>query len=157
CTKCYDNAAVLARLPPGAVLLPIQNGFDGALDAWTPHSEGIASFVSECPPGRTWTRLTRRGKLHLGINPAPHLLPAEVEEELRERLARLAGLLRIAPFDVQVVPDVRPYKYAKLMYNAALSPLAAAAGLDNGDVLRRPRVRALFFALLRENHAILRG
>jgi 2-dehydropantoate 2-reductase len=42
------------------------------------------------------------------------------------------------------------------MYNAALSPLASAAGIDNGDVLRRKDVRALFFALLRENHAILR-
>src|SRR5438309_2035496 len=28
CTKCYDNEAVLARLPPGVLLLPIQNGFD---------------------------------------------------------------------------------------------------------------------------------
>src|ERR1700730_8392713 len=26
CTKCYDNAAVLARLPDGADLVPIQNG-----------------------------------------------------------------------------------------------------------------------------------
>src|SRR6266478_646452 len=28
CTKCYDNEAVLARLPPSTLLLPIQNGFD---------------------------------------------------------------------------------------------------------------------------------
>jgi 2-dehydropantoate 2-reductase len=41
------------------------------------------------------------------------------------------------------------------MYNAALSPLAAMGGLDNGQVLLRPRVRELFLALLRENHAIL--
>ena len=54
-----------------------------------------------------------------------------------------------------VVPDILPYKYAKLMYNAAISPLASAAGIDNGDVLRRGDVRSLFFALLRENHAIL--
>ena len=31
CTKCYDNAAVLARLPQGAELIPIQNGFDPRL------------------------------------------------------------------------------------------------------------------------------
>src|SRR5579859_373069 len=31
CTKCYDNAAVLARLPEDADLIPIQNGFDPAL------------------------------------------------------------------------------------------------------------------------------
>src|SRR5207249_3658476 len=33
CTKCYDNPAVLRRLPGSAVLIPIQNGFDPDLDA----------------------------------------------------------------------------------------------------------------------------
>jgi 2-dehydropantoate 2-reductase len=55
------------------------------------------------------------------------------------------------------VPDVRPYKHTKLMYNAAISPLAAAAGLDNGQLLSVPAARRLFFALLQENHAILAG
>jgi len=41
------------------------------------------------------------------------------------------------------------------MYNAAISPLASAAGIDNGQLLWVPRARALFFDLLRENHAIL--
>src|SRR5262245_30440925 len=31
CTKCYDNAAVLARLPEDVTLIPIQNGFDPAI------------------------------------------------------------------------------------------------------------------------------
>src|SRR5262249_49474897 len=43
----------------------------------------------------------------------------------------------------------------KLMYNAAISPLAAAAGLDNGELLWIPKARELFFSLLRENYAIL--
>jgi 2-dehydropantoate 2-reductase len=146
CTKCYDNAAVLARVPAGAVLLPIQNGFDPAL-AGRADAEGIASFVSECLPGRTHTRITRAGRLHLGPAGAPGGMDA---------VRRLAGLLGRAPFRVEVVPDVRPYKYTKLMYNAAISPLAAAAGLDNGELLRRPRLRRLFFDLLQENYAILR-
>jgi 2-dehydropantoate 2-reductase len=41
------------------------------------------------------------------------------------------------------------------MYNAAISPLAAAAGIDNGKLLSVPEARALFFALLQENHRIL--
>src|SRR3954453_10458119 len=32
CDKCYDNAAVLARLGPDVALVPIQNGFDPALE-----------------------------------------------------------------------------------------------------------------------------
>jgi 2-dehydropantoate 2-reductase len=66
--------------------------------------------------------------------------------------------LRDCPlFRVEVVPDILPFKYAKLMYNAAISPLAAAAGLDNGQLLRVPTAQRLFFALLRENYTILAG
>src|SRR5947209_174499 len=65
-------------------------------------------------------------------------------------------LRRRAPFRVKVVPDILPYKYTKLMYNAAISPLAAAAGLDNGELLRVPAARRLFFTLLSENYRILR-
>ena len=73
-------------------------------------------------------------------------------------MVELAAVLRkTAPFRVAVVPDILPYKYTKLMYNAAISPLAAAAGLDNGQLLRWPRARQLFFDLLRENYAILCG
>jgi 2-dehydropantoate 2-reductase len=43
------------------------------------------------------------------------------------------------------------------MYNAAISPLAAAAGLDNGQLLSVTVARQLFFALLRENYQILSG
>jgi 2-dehydropantoate 2-reductase len=69
----------------------------------------------------------------------------------------LADRLSRGPFRVEVVPDILPFKYTKLMYNAAISPLASAAGVDNGALLRFPRLRGLFFALLRENHAILKG
>src|SRR5262249_1282172 len=141
CTKCYDNPAVLARLPASACLVPIQNGFDTALLSRPPHVEGVASFVSECIPGRTHTRITRPGRLHLGITGTPGHDYAQRTHTLVEELA---ARLNQAPFRVTVVPDVLPYKHAKLMYNAALSPLASAAGIDNGDVLRRKDIRALF-------------
>jgi 2-dehydropantoate 2-reductase len=137
--KCPANAAVLGRLPPAARLIPIQNGFDPALIARGTFAEGIASFVSECLPGRTHTRITRRGDLHL----------SSAADELAVSLIH-------APFRVRVVSDILPHKYTKLMYNAAISPLAASAGLDNGELLRWKKLRGLFFALLRENHAILR-
>jgi 2-dehydropantoate 2-reductase len=74
---------------------------------------------------------------------------------VRQQATRLAQRLRRASFPVVVVEDIRPFKYTKLMYNAAISPLASMAGLDNGEVLRQARVRALFFGLLRENLDIL--
>lgn len=152
CTKGYDNKVVLARLPPAISLIPIQNGFDEDLQRWPAHVEGIASFVSECIPGRPHTRITRGGQLHLGVNPGAGFANGE---RLQDRAQELAASLSRAAFSVSVVPDILPFKYTKLMYNAAISPLAAAAGLDNGEILRHPRVRSLFFALLRENYAIL--
>jgi 2-dehydropantoate 2-reductase len=152
CTKCYDNPDVLARLPDTTLLVPIQNGFDPTLAARPAHVAGIASFVSEARRGQAHTHITRRGKLHLG----PAGGDGTERQRLRDLAARLAGVLGQAPFGVTVVEDVLPYRYTKLMYNAALCPLAAAGGLDNGAVLRWPRVRELFFALLRENHAILK-
>lgn len=153
CTKCYDNAAVLARLPDDVALLPVQNGFDHALAAHGHALEGIASFVSECVPGTTQTRLTRNGRLHLGGRGTQNAL----SDSAKQHLALLAELLRRhAAFPVEVVPDILPYKYTKLMYNAAISPLAAAAGLDNGRLLWLPKARQLFFDLLRENYSILR-
>jgi 2-dehydropantoate 2-reductase len=153
CTKCYDNAAVLARLPSSVTLLPIQNGFDPLLEAHGSGPEGIASFVSECAPQRTHTRITRGGRLHLGFrgNSAP-------DRKQQEALEQVISLLRgTSLFRVTAVPDILPYKYAKLMYNAAISPLAACAGLDNGQLLAVPGARRLFFALLQENYAILHG
>jgi ketopantoate reductase len=58
-------------------------------------------------------------------------------------------------FRLVEIPDIAPVKHAKLMYNAAISPLAAAAGIDNGQLLSVPAARALFFALLQENYRIL--
>jgi 2-dehydropantoate 2-reductase len=54
------------------------------------------------------------------------------------------------------VPEVLPYKNTKLLYNAAISPIAAVAGLDNGELLTIPSARELFFGLIAENYQILK-
>jgi 2-dehydropantoate 2-reductase len=146
CTKCYDNPAVLDRLPAATTLIPIQNGFDALIETRGATLEGIASFVSECLPGRTHTRITRQGRLHFGSRGTRANTP----------MPELVAQLRPTDlFTVEVVPDILPYKYTKLMYNAAISPLAAAAGLDNGQLLAVRPARRWFFDLLRENYAIL--
>lgn len=151
CTKCYDNKTVLSRLPATGEVIPVQNGFDRDLMQRS-SIEGIASFVSECHPHRPHTRITRPGGLHIGYWGANH------QRALPDRVDRFIGVLeQLGGFEVKRVPDVLPYKYAKLMYNAAISPLAAVAGLDNGELLTYRRARGLFFTLLRENYGILKG
>lgn len=150
CTKCYDNRAVLERVPSSVQIIPVQNGFDTALVDRV-EVEGIASFVTECIPGRTHTRITRPGDLHIGFSATANgrMLPARVDE-------LIDVLEQHASFTVRRVPDVHPYKYTKLLYNAAISPIAAIAGLDNGQLLTISRARTLFFGLLRENYRILK-
>jgi 2-dehydropantoate 2-reductase len=153
CTKCYDNAGVLARLKaaniPATSVLPVQNGFDPDLDVLGHSWEGIASFVSECLPGRTHTRITRNGHLHLGPR---RTLDENPPAAFRKLQSTMCSGIRVA-----LVSQILPYKYTKLMYNAAIGPLAAAAGLDNGQLLWIPSARALFFAQIQENHQILHG
>jgi 2-dehydropantoate 2-reductase len=151
CTKCYDNHALLERVPCSVELIPIQNGFDAEL-ADRVEVEGIASFVTECSPGRTHTRITRPGDLHIGYQTATEgrSIPARVE-------SLISVLERHGSFTIRRVPEVLPYKYTKLMYNAAISPIAAMAGLDNGQLLTIATARSLFFGLLRENYRILKG
>lgn len=151
CTKCYDNRTVLERVGDSVELVPVQNGFDAQLLERT-EVEGIASFVSECIPGTTHTRITRPGDLHIGLR------SARAGRTISRRVESVIEVLeRHGSFRVRRVPEVLPYKYSKLMYNAAISPLAAMAGLDNGELLEIAEARRLFFALLRENYRILKG
>ncbi|HUL07125.1 MAG TPA: FAD-dependent oxidoreductase [Candidatus Acidoferrum sp.] len=150
CTKTYDNRAVLARLTTTHRLVPVQNGYDTALDSSDFAGEGIASFVSECERERPAARITRSGSLHIGAR-------REATAEERGELASLAGAFGQAGlFKVVLVGDVRPFKATKLMYNAAISPLAAAAGVDNAALLTDALAKRLFFGLLLENYAVLR-
>ena len=150
CTKTYDNPAVLARLSDSTFLVPVQNGFDPELERRNHAGEGIASFVSECERDRPVTRITRPGSLHIG---GRRSITADEQSELAS-LATALGKSQLFP--VELVDDVRPYKATKLMYNAAISPLAAAAGVDNGELLTDGLAKKLFFGMLQENYAILK-
>lgn len=150
CTKTFDNAAVLERIPSDATLIPIQNGFDPLLERHDHGIEAIASFVSECERHRPLTRITRGGDLHIGARRA-------LTEAESRHLDRICALLSHGElFPLRRVDDIRPYKAAKLMYNAAISPLAASSGIDNAELLSDPLAKRYFFALLRENYAILK-
>lgn len=147
CTKCYDNAAVLARLPADTPLVPVQNGYDPQLEAFGHSVEAVASFVVRCETDGVEPVVTRPGDLHIGPRQAGQTPPHLVE--------LIDCLKRATRFRTKPVPAIGPIKATKLMYNAAISPLAAASGIDNGALLSDPTARKLFFALLQENYHIL--
>lgn len=149
CTKTFDNPAVLERLRSMQRLVPVQNGYDPLLERQPHPTEAIASFVSMCPADRPVASITRPGDLHIGPRRACTTADTTHLNDLASGLAR-GGL-----FGVHCVESVLPFKATKLMYNAAISPLAAAAGVDNAALITEPLARRLFFALLHENHRIL--
>ncbi|SOD41424.1 ketopantoate reductase family protein [Nitrosovibrio sp. Nv4] len=150
CTKTFDNAPILQRIANTETLVPIQNGYDKTLEGFHHPAEAIASFVSECPDDRLSARITRTGSLHIG----PRRKASSGE---RKRINGLASAFTEGKlFPVECVADISPFKSTKLMYNAAISPLAASTGVDNAELLIDPLTQKLFFALLRENYSILR-
>lgn len=150
CTKTFDNAPVLHRIADTQALMPIQNGYDRKLEECDHPAEAIASFVSECPADRLSARITRAGSLHIGAR-------RKTTDAEHERINALSSAFSEGKlFPVKRVADVRPFKATKLMYNAAISPLAASAGIDNAELLSEPLTQKLFFALLQENYSILR-
>lgn len=150
CTKTFDNAPVLQRIANTQALVPIQNGYDRKLEEGTHPGEAIASFVSECRADRLNARITRPGSLHIGARRKT----TTAEHEQIDALASAFSGGKLFP--VERVFDIGPFKATKLMYNAAVSPLAASAGIDNAELLIDPLTQKLFFALLKENYAILR-
>ena len=151
CTKTFHNAGVLTKIANEQKVIPVQNGYDSLLDSKSHYGEGIASFVSECERNRPLTRITREGEFHLGPRRS-----ASAEE--KEVLSQLSSMLNGTPlFENILVDDVLPYKATKLMYNAAISPLAASAGVDNATLLSDSLAKRYFFKLILENYAILKN
>lgn len=150
CTKTFDNAPILQRIENTQTLVPIQNGYDKNLEESDHPIEAIASFVSHCPVDRLNARITRPGSLHIG----PRRKISGHENDSINALS--SAFARGKLFTVMSVTDIAPFKSTKLMYNAAISPLAASAGVDNAQLLIDPLTQKLFFALLKENYSILR-
>lgn len=152
CTKGYRNQEVLAKIPDEAIVIPVQNGYDPDLVSRVNHLECIASWISECPKDQTLTRITRTGPLYIG--PARgDSASIPLAKAWFQSLSKPLQTLRIP---AKLVDDIRPYKASKLIYNAAIGPIASGAGIDNGALLTDPKPRKLFFGLLAENIAIHR-
>lgn len=74
----------------------------------------------------------------------------EITVEAHSHLAALEEMLRIAKFDVNVVENVEPVVWGKLIINAAINPLTALLRVKNGDLLASPPARKLMNELANE-------
>jgi 2-dehydropantoate 2-reductase len=86
-------------------------------------------------------------RVHLGYLGRPGGARAEAAAALLER----AGLPAV------VEADMRPQVWGKLIVNAAINPVAALAGVTNGEVAARPTLKALAQAVAEEGEATARA
>ena len=151
-TKCADAPAALATwlpaLPEDAPVVALQNGVLGdplkAL-AGPRFLECTVSFPATlAAPGRAVQ--TGPGGLHLG--PWPR---ATARDEPKAVRAVAEVLAQAAP--VRGTANMQGVKWTKLAANACITSLGVLTGQELGDLLREPRARAAFLAIVGEAHA----
>ncbi len=134
--KASQTANVVKRMDsligPGTIVLSLQNGIG---------HESILSKVArpeQIALGTTAQGATLLGEghvLHAGTGPTM-LGSATQDPETRDRLMSLAILLTSAGWPSQVVEDIYPHIWRKLIINVGINALTALTGLTNGDLLQ---------------------
>ena len=152
CVKSFDNPTVIPMVKHCKSVLMIQNGIDPRLNEIAHRTDGIVSFIGEAEKGTGRVRLSRLGALYLGC-----AFKNSAKEASALWLRDLCPAFRRLGIRVSGVGDILPYRNMKFVYNCAISPLASAAGVDNGKLLSDASLRKLFLGLLIENIAIMRA
>ncbi len=73
------------------------------------------------------------------------------------RIEPLADMLRVAGFKVEMLADTEGLLWGKLVINAAINPLTALLGVQNGELLSRPTARSLMGSTAREAACVADG
>lgn len=141
---------------PGAPVVSLQNGL-GAREllerAWrearlTPPPRIARGVIT------AGARLLAAGEVE--VNGAGRVVLERVPS-IADRLRALAERLHGAGIDCELVDDVRPHVWRKLVANCAVNALSALHGVCNGALLERADLRASFDAAAREAGDVARA
>jgi len=156
-TKAYaarDAARSAARwIGPGAPgpVLAIQNGLGIA--------EEVAAVLARAAviTGVMYqaANVVAEGEVHHAANQRTHL--GYLGRAPDEKVAAVAALFESAGLPASVEEEMAPHVWGKALVNAALNPVAALAGVRNGDVAVRPALRAMAETIAAEGEAAARA
>ena len=153
-TKAHQAAAAAraaAAWIGGAALVTLQNGLGAAGE--------VAEVLPDTPivVGVTYqaANLVAEGEVHHAASVGTHLgYEGQGPDAVAEAVARL---FQRAGLPARVESDMTPVVWWKLVVNAAINPVAALAGVRNGDVADRPTLAALARRLAEEGQAVARA
>jgi 2-dehydropantoate 2-reductase len=160
--KSYDTAALVPRLAgllaPGGAAVCMQNGL-GNLEIAAAHlgAENVLGarviFGAEIEqPGRVRVTVIAEP---VAIGPDPGL-SGSAASMLSGRAGQIAAALCGAGVPAEATPDIRPFLWSKLFYNAALNPLGALLKLDYGGIGADPELRRIMDSIVEEAFAVAR-
>jgi len=89
--------------------------------------------------------------------PSPRSDGLYAGRQVDDRAIAVAALLSAAGLPAEAVPEIASMVWGKLLVNAAINPVAALAGVLNGDVAARPTLRALAETIALEGEAVARA
>jgi len=148
CVKAYDTAEVARTLggylSEQGTVLTLQNGL-GNVEALSEHVDAGRVFGGSTAEGAT---LLGTGSVrHAGRGPT--VIAPSVPENV-EVAGKLAAVLAEAGFDATAERDLTHVLWSKLLVNAAINPLTALLGVQNGQLVEIPPARRLVKDVTRE-------
>jgi 2-dehydropantoate 2-reductase len=154
CVKSFDTRSACeearALLAPGGLIISLQNGLGNL--------EEISRVFGEhrTVGGRVifGARLPEPGRATVTVYAAPVLLGALSPEADHALLARVARDLTTAGIPTQVVSDIMPPLWDKVLYNCALNALAAILGVPYGALAEHPDTREFMQRIIQEIYAV---
>ena len=153
-TKAYaarDAARSVARWIGRAPVLAIQNGLGVAEEA----AAALARAAVITGVMYQAANVVTEGEIHHAANQRTHL--GYLGRAPDEKVTAVAALFESAGLPASVEEEMAPHVWGKALVNAALNPVAALAGVRNGDVAVRPALRAMAETIAAEGEAAARA
>jgi len=160
CVKASDTAAVAAKLkdaiPPESHLLTLQNGM-GNIEKLSESFGSHRVFGGATSHGATLLEVGRvrhagYGEIWLG-----ETSKASSSQAGGAMLQNLATTMNRAGLQAQVIDDIQPILWSKLVVNVGINALTAILGVPNGELLKIPTCQTVMDGAIAEAVQVASG
>lgn len=140
------------RLAPQGLIVSVQNGL-GNLEIIAQEFGAPSSIGARVIFG---AQVARPGLVTVTVYAAPVLLGTLALEHPHSKLVRVAEDLNRAGIPTEVVDDIVPHLWDKVLYNCALNPLGAILNAPYGALGENPQTRELMRLIIDEIYQVAR-